>query len=474
MKARKPQRKPSLSPKTAWTAIWFAVLGLSAFHLYGLVRPAAPPLAELLPAGPFPAPVLPFRAERDDESRALEMGDSPVSSPSEPLHLFSQSRGDELCAFYRALGGLGDKNDGTQPVRVLHVGDSLSTKDEISGQVRRRLQVRFGDGGHGFILMGKPWRWYRHQDVLHGARGQWRSRPVTSDPVGDGLYGLGGVGLESETRGATAWAGPVPEGPVGTTVRRFDISYLKQPLGGSFDLVVDGVTVDTVMTRATSKSIAHRVLEVEPDHGRLTLRVRGDGRLRVFGAALESGEPGVVYDTVAINGARAQALNLINPQAWSDEVARREPSLLVVMLGANEGNGDRIGAAYYKQELGRLISTLKSGSQNSSCLVVGPLDQLERDGSGRLQPRPTPSKIGDVQRQVAVESGCAFFDTLTAMGGPGSLASWLKRGLGGADLVHPTDEGARLVGGWIADALMYGYDEYMKDEEKCASSVTSL
>jgi lysophospholipase L1-like esterase len=471
--------KSSLSPKTAWTAFWFVVLGGGAFACYGALRPGtkdetAPREA---PAGPLFVPSESSSArsfsEEPLESLSLTPESTDDTSPA-PEHPLEQHRGDELCVFYKALRQLQAGDEGISSVRILHIGDSLSTTDEISGQIRRQLQARFGDGGHGFVLLGKPWRWYRHQDVVHGARGEWRPRPVTSDPVGDAIYGLGGVGLETATRGARAWVGPSVDGELGSKVQKIELSYLEQPAGGTFDILIDDQVVDSVSTRSPRRLVAHRLVDFFPGGSRLTVRARGDRWIRVFGATLDSGEPGVVYDTVAVNGARAQALNLIDSDSWAAEVARRAPSLLVFMLGANEGAGDRFASSVYKRELTQLLMTVRGATFGRACLFVGPLDQVRRDGPKRWRPRPNPALITEAQREVARENGCAFFDTLSAMGGPGSFATWLHHGLSGSDLLHLTKEGGRLVGGWIAQALLLGYRDWERNEQKCESNVTTL
>ncbi|HEX6767097.1 MAG TPA: hypothetical protein VF103_16485, partial [Polyangiaceae bacterium] len=56
--------------------------------------------------------------------------------------------------------------------------------------------------------------------------------------------------------------------------------------------------------------------------------------------------------------------------------------------------------------------------------------------------------------------GCAFYDTYGAMGGKGSMPIWVKRGLGQADLTHPTGAGAERIGDWVFDAVMRGYETY--------------
>ena len=72
--------------------------------------------------------------------------------------------------------------------------------------------------------------------------------------------------------------------------------------------------------------------------------------------------------------------------------------------------------------------------------------------------RVIPSLVEE-QRKVAAEIGCGFFDTYAAMGGKGSMLVWVRRGLGQADLTHPTGAGAERISDWIFDALMRRYRE---------------
>jgi hypothetical protein len=69
------------------------------------------------------------------------------------------------------------------------------------------------------------------------------------------------------------------------------------------------------------------------------------------------------------------------------------------------------------------------------------------------------------QKSASAEVGCAFWNTFKAMGGYGSMASWVRRGLGQADLTHPTGSGSEVLGSWIYRALMDGYQKYLKRKD---------
>src|SRR5690348_16988450 len=65
----------------------------------------------------------------------------------------------DLTRFYVALEHTEHRDPGAI-TRIVHYGDSPTTADMITGDVRLLLQRRFGDAGHGFSLVAKPWAWY--------------------------------------------------------------------------------------------------------------------------------------------------------------------------------------------------------------------------------------------------------------------------------------------------------------------------
>ncbi|MDD5309468.1 MAG: GDSL-type esterase/lipase family protein, partial [Deltaproteobacteria bacterium] len=271
------------------------------------------------------------------------------------------------------------------------------------------------------------------------------------------------VAFESRERAASAWAGTVAEGTLGRRVASFDVSYLEQPGGGAFDVLVDGAVAATVDSRGAERKAVHRRIDVKPGAARIAVRLKGDGGVvRLFGVALESDRPGVVHDSLAINGARVSVLARFDEAHWKAELAARDPDLVVLMFGANEGHNEWLSLSEYGRDMGRVLGIIKAGVPRSSCLVVGPLDQAEKAENGDLKSRSMPGRLSKTQREVALASGCAFFDTFTAMGGANSMAHWYNTGLGGGDLIHPTEQGARRIGTWLAEALLFGFEEWKK------------
>ena len=75
---------------------------------------------------------------------------------------------------------------------------------------------------------------------------------------------------------------------------------------------------------------------------------------------------------------------------------------------------------------------------------------------------PTIPKIVALQRRVAKETGCGFFDTFQAMGGEGTMAKWYgaEPRLVGADFIHPLPAGGKIVGELLFRSLQNGFQAY--------------
>jgi hypothetical protein len=70
-----------------------------------------------------------------------------------------------LRPLYERLAGV-ERGRATRAVRIAIYGDSNLTSDFLSAHLRRVLQARYGDAGHGWISLSRPWGSYRHEDVL--------------------------------------------------------------------------------------------------------------------------------------------------------------------------------------------------------------------------------------------------------------------------------------------------------------------
>src|SRR5258708_21292197 len=133
----------------------------------------------------------------DDEQLRLHPDKDPASYKI--FRLSDPSRA--LDHFFEALQRTETRRPGAI-TRIVHYGDSPTTADLITGDARKLLQTRFGDAGHGFCLLAKPWAWYGHNGVDLSGSG-WSIDPASMSKVKDVFYGLGGVSFRGEAGGHT-------------------------------------------------------------------------------------------------------------------------------------------------------------------------------------------------------------------------------------------------------------------------------
>ncbi len=395
---------------------------------------------------------------------ALELPSIAAEEPPVPL---LDPTGHALDGFYESLAKTQAKEKGAI-TRIAHFGDSIIVSDYVSGTLRRELQDTFGDAGHGFVLIANAWPAYFHNDVFRFATRGWKVSRIVGPMTADGLYGLGGVSFQASA-GVRSRVGTAEKGQYGRKVSRFIVSYLEQPGGGHLKVNLDGEPFGEIDTNGPKKTGAQHTIEV-PDGEHLLELVTSGPETRAFGVVLEREGPGVVLDALGVQGARIRFLDQQDDEHWAEELKWRQPNLLVYQFGANE-SGD--GYAYPMDEYLRTMKVVleqgKRALPESSCLIIGAMDRARRK-DGVTSSMRIIQLIVEEQRRAAEQVGCAYFDTYGAMGGWGSMPRWVRRGLGQADMTHPTGVGAQRIGHWIYRALMQGYDKYLDQKKKAEPS----
>jgi lysophospholipase L1-like esterase len=363
--------------------------------------------------------------------------------------------------FFESVARL-EAGQSQEDVRIVQFGDSHTAADIETAVVRRALQGRFGDGGRGFVALGKPWKGYLQDGVRCGMSSEWapeRGKLAKGKFSGDGLYGLAGIGVGTHAHGARAWT------DITSRTARTEVAYLEQPNGGSFDVFVDGVRVVRIATRGERTTSAFRTFDVsEGAAHQLEVRATGDGDVRVFGISLDRAQPGVVFDALGINGARVSTCLQWNESHWAEQLKHRSPALVVLAYGTNESTDDSTPPQIYERQLVDLLGRVARAVPSASCLLMGPPDRAVRDGDTWS----TSAKLKEIitsQRRVAEAAGCAFYNQLEAMGGEGTVAGWAQEDPPRAqkDRVHLTRDGYAQLGSSFASDMMRAYTGWRRE-----------
>lgn len=372
--------------------------------------------------------------------------------------------GGQLARFHAALRRT-ERMEPRAVTRISHFGDSPVTGDLVSGDARALLQARFGDAGHGWIFVDRPWEWYNHRGVrLSG--GGWSIQSPMIPPGRPGPYGLGGAAFSAGGGSAKSRIGTGARG-AGSRVSRFDVHFQSQPSGGTLLASVDGGAASEIPTASEDGGglAVHSIAVPDGEH-ELSLRPKGDGPVRLYGVVLERERPGVVYDTIGANGATIRHLARFDRESWMDSLRRRRPDLVILHYGTNESGYAGLSFRAYEKDYREVIGRIREALPGCAILLMAPMDRGERGEGGEIRTTPAIPRLAAAQRIIARRERVAFFDTYAAMGGRGTMADWYARSprLVSGDFTHPTHKGAAVLGDLLVRALLKGYPVHRIEE----------
>lgn len=332
-----------------------------------------------------------------------------------------------------------------------HVGGEFWT-----GHIRRVLQARYGDLGHGFVLPAALYEGDRGQDVNLCRSDDWFSDWAgKSAGRDDGLLGLAGMSVSSRNAASFGWVETTRSNAQGRRVSSFDVYALGQPEGGELKLAVDAAEPRVVSTKSASNALLRWRLELPDGPHRLTLQPEGDGEVRLFGVSAEREGPGVIVDAMGVRGRTAKTWLSWDRTMAAQGLLALNPDMVVLAYGTNEAADLDYTADAYRQDLRAVLRELRRTLPETPCVLVGPSDRAveQKPGSWRIWSRS--AMIAGVQREVAPEFTCAFWDLQQATGGPGSMVAWrlLDPPLAAGDLIHFSARGYDLLGDRFIAAL---------------------
>jgi lysophospholipase L1-like esterase len=336
------------------------------------------------------------------------------------------------------------------PLRILHYGDSHTAADEWTGEMRTKFQEKFGDGGSGYSLAGRPYAGYRREDVRSGSTRGWHTDGLVGHP-GDGVYGLGGVSMSVRAPHEAVY--------VEADASEFELYYYQQPGGGSLQVFDNGVPLETISTDGDPSPAYYR-LEAMPGPHRVEVETLDASPVRLFGWVAEK-LTGVTYEPMGINGASANIILDWNQETLRSNIEHRNPALIVLAYGTNEAGRKDWTVESYRTMFEQLIGRLRSATPTATILIIGPPDRDQRTRKGWL-PMDQLDVIVEAQREAALATGCPFWDLRAKMGGKGSMSQWVTAGIAQNDHVHFTGTGYKLLGDAVFRDLMSQYDVFLK------------
>ena len=363
-----------------------------------------------------------------------------------------------LSHFYQALEALKAGQRKTSVV-VLHLGDSHIALDHMTGEMRKRWQAMFGDGGRG-LPPGVPYRYYAPQGYGVTMTSDWA---VASSLNGDveGPFGISGFRVEASD--------PYARMNLATThdIETVEVEAYGGPTSGSLLLKLDNAASLRLSTRRPEPGVVFLRVPAAKAH-EVALSPAGDGPVTLLGWSMlpSSAHPGLRYDSYGISGATLDVVSHWTPAIVDEEIERLAPDLILLGYGTNEGFNDHIDVGAYGLRYEAFVNRLKETAPQASIVTLGAFDGARQAKAGDRHlceaGWATPFSLGklrDVQREVARKTEHGFIDGSLVMDGSCGISRWVNQTppLAWPDHVHLRPEGARRAGAAFWDGIMRAY-----------------
>ncbi len=357
-------------------------------------------------------------------------------------------------AFYGALDDVAAGVPGSH-ASVLTLGNSLIASDHVTDIVRERLVETFGDGGRGFLLPDRLSKVAGRRVRTGRSTPGWRINTFAQKPPKRAHFGFTGSHHESTRKGdRVSWS------TRGATEAK--LFFLDHKKAASFRVQVDGKTIEKVASQSPDEP-SDRVLTFDLPDDAKKLSVVADGKgVVLYGVSLTGDRPGVSWDTIGVPASDAEMyVTKADPGIFQRQLKERDPNLVVVMVGGNEIRSLAFGwttLEEVRKHYSTLIDRVQDALPDASCLAVAPIDAAKATAAGaQLTTRKEVASVVALEREIALEKGCAFFNLWQAMGAKGSLHRFHRAGFVNDDLVHPKGKGGDVLGEFIADGLFANY-----------------
>ncbi len=370
-----------------------------------------------------------------------------------------------LLLFYQKLYQLEKEKQGR--LNIVHIGDSHIQADGLSGVVRQKMQLKFGNAGRGFIF---PYRLAKSNEpgsyksssskIWEYKRNVFVDKPL---PIG-----IGGYTIESKDSIAEINLVLKDQLGLGYAFTKFTLFHEKEY--ENFDITIcDDLNCERGVFQSSKKSNNPFVSEITFDKPikQIVLKNKCSDTVcqkstRIYGMLVENDSSGVLYNMIGVNGAEYRHYNV--SKYFTEQLNYLKPELVIVSLGTNEAFAGSFNKEIFYKQIDSMVNSIRIKNPNAMFILSTPSDSYKKSKNGRIK-NPFVKDAQETIIKYALEHNLAYWDLLSIMGGWGSMQNWYLKQLSARDKVHFTSKGYQIQGDLLFNAIMDGYQKFSKTQQ---------
>jgi GDSL-like lipase/acylhydrolase family protein len=365
-----------------------------------------------------------------------------------------------LAFFYEKIYQLEQKK--ITRINIAHIGDSHIQADLLSGSVRQKMQLKFGNAGRGFIFPYRVAKSNEPQSYKSITNVTWEAkRNVFYDkplPVG-----VGGFTIETSDSLAEINLLVKDQPKLDYAFTKFTLFHDKGL--GNFDITVcDDLNCEVGKISSLSKSTNPFVSELKFNKPIRQIYLRNkisdttnQRSTRIYGMLVENDSAGVLYNMIGVNGAEYR--HYVMSKYFIQQLSYLSSDLIILSLGTNEAFSAGFDKDVFARSVDSLIVSIRASNPNASVLISTPADSYRKSRKGRVK-NPDMKLAKETLITYCLQHNIAYWDLYEIMGGYGSMGKWYAMKLSAKDRVHFSGKGYQIQGDLLYNALIQGYEKY--------------
>ncbi len=353
------------------------------------------------------------------------------------------------------------ENGDSSQLNIVHIGDSHIQADFLTREVRKYLQLRFGNAGRGLVFPLRVAGTSEPNDYRSSSNVSWQTAKIISQSRSP-EPGISGISMLTQQGGGFFDI---------TTFSHDDLDYSFNQV--KLILTKDSLQFDSRISDSPAKfgylmsaaPMEKGDCKIEVSFGQPTNYVRiqsepteiNQESTTINGVILQNGKPGILYHSIGINGAHFSDYN--NSPLFYRQLKILNPDLVIISLGTNEGANIKITEEEVMASVTTMLQSIRLLNPGTTILIATPTDDY-------YQKKYKNAYLEMVQRaliKVSQQEGIACWDMYTIGGGFGSCIEWRKAGMLQRDGVHFNKQGYALQGTLLYKALIDSYLKYAAD-----------
>ena len=350
------------------------------------------------------------------------------------------------------------KTQNQSRIHILQIGDSHIQADMLSAVVRNDFQTDFGNAGRGLVVplkvagTNEPFNYKITSNVVCTSK---RCVFVNSSmPIG-----IGGVTVQSFSDSIYFHIKTYDAPNNKFAFNKVTLFYQKD---SAFDFVVEdtaGARIGSLNSKTKAEFPYTSSTQLTQPQNHIILRAQrtdsSQNNATIYGLNLESGNSGVIYSAVGVNG--AEAFQYARAEFFAQQTQALHPDLFIISLGTNEAQHKPFDKDLTLARIDSLVRQLRTANPSTPVILTTPPDSYYRKKYYNTGVGAMHILLVDYAKQ----NNLAVWDLYSITGGYKSCYQWKKYGLMRSDGIHFNKAGYEFQGNLLYEAIIKAYNKYV-------------